>query len=326
MNGNDFYEDRVRNKIENILKENSDKKYLRGFYNYMTDLSVNTIYDYIMYIINFIDKTNKPVEELNLDDYTEYLSFLTDKVTSYQITVYSALKKFSLYLKASGRNINDPMQYVNRPRFIEKEETKIKRENNYLEKKEIRKYLFDIECGVGSHRAKARQEDWKNRDKAIILTLLNTGMRCAALYKLNIDNINIEEKKLTTIDKGRKYQEYFLSDELLEVLTEWINERKVLLGDKNETALFISNRKTRMDQRSISRVVNKYASNIEGKHITPHKLRATYGTQLYAATKDLYFVQSCMGHSNPKTTELYIRGQKDSARQTASELMGKITF
>ena len=326
MNGNDYYEDKVRNKIENLLKANNDKRYLRGFYNYMTNLSINTIYDYIIYIINFIDSVQKPVEELNLDDYTEYLAALTDKVTSYQITVYSALKKFSLYLKASGRNISDPMQYVNRPRFIEKEETKIKRENNYLEKREIKKYLCDIDNGVGSRLAKARQEDWRARDKAIIVTLLNTGMRCAALYKLNVDNINMKTKKLTTIDKGRKYQEYFLSDDLLEVLSDWLIEREILLDGKEEDALFISNRKTRMDQRSISRVVTKYASNIEGKNVTPHKLRATYGTQLYAATKDLYFVQSCMGHSNPKTTELYIRGQKDSSRQTASELMSKITF
>lgn len=326
MNGNDYYEDKVRNKIENLLKANNDKRYLRGFYNYMTNLSINTIYDYIIYIINFIDNVRKPVEELNLDDYTEYLATLTDKVASYQITVYSALKKFSLYLKASGRNTFDPMQYVNRPRFIEKEETKIKRENNYLEKREIKKYLQDINNGVGSNLAKARQEDWKARDKAIIVTLLNTGMRCAALYKLNVDNINMETKKLTTVDKGRKYQEYFLSDDLLEVLSDWLIEREMLLDGKEEDALFISNRKTRMDQRSISRVVTKYASNIEGKNVTPHKLRATYGTQLYAVTKDLYFVQSCMGHSNPKTTELYIRGQKDSSRQTASELMSKITF
>ena len=326
MNGNDYYENKARTKIENVLKANSDKRYLRGFYNYMTNLSINTIYDYIMYIINFINSVDKPVEELNMDDYTEYLATLIDKVASYQITVYSALKKFSLYLKASGRNTSDPMQYVSRPKFIEKEETKIKREKNYLEKREIRKYLFDVDNGVGSSRAKARQEDWKARDKAIILTLLNTGMRCAALYKLNVDNINIEEKKLTTVDKGRKYQEYFLSDELLNVLSEWLAERETLLAGKDEDALFISNRRVRMDQRSISRIVTKYASHIKGKNVTPHKLRATYGTQLYESTKDLYFVQSCMGHSNPKTTELYIRGQKDSSRQTASELMSKITF
>ena len=81
-----------------------------------------------------------------------------------------------------------------------------------------------------------------------------------------------------------------------------------------------------MDQSTIYRIVNKYAKDIEGKHITPHKLRATYGTHLYDKTKDVYLVQSCMGHSNPKTTEMYIRGQNNNNRKTAADIMSKITF
>ena len=46
--------------------------------------------------------------------------------------------------------------------------------------------------------------------------------------------------------------------------------------------------------------------NISGKNITPHKLRATYGTQLYNATKDLFFVQEMMGHSDISTTQVYL--------------------
>lgn len=75
-----------------------------------------------------------------------------------------------------------------------------------------------------------------------------------------------------------------------------------------------------MDQTSISRAVNKYSITIKGKHITPHKLRATYGTQLYNITKDIYFVQQCMGHSNPKTTELYVR-EDNKDRKKASDIM-----
>ena len=66
--------------------------------------------------------------------------------------------------------------------------------------------------------------------------------------------------------------------------------------------------------------------NIDGKNITPHKLRATYGTQLYEKTGDLYMVQECMGHSSPKTTELYIRGKKSEFAKTASEIMSKVIF
>ena len=78
-----------------------------------------------------------------------------------------------------------------------------------------------------------------------------------------------------------------------------------------------------MDSTSIYNVVKKYSKNINGKNITPHKLRATYGTQLYNETGDIYFVQDCMGHSNPKTTELYVRDKKEN-RKKASDIMAKM--
>ena len=62
---------------------------------------------------------------------------------------------------------------------------------------------------------------------------------------------------------------------------------------------------------------------INGKNITPHKLRATYGTQLYNKTGDIYFVQQCMGHTNPKTTELYVRERKQNTKR-ASDIMDKL--
>ena len=78
-----------------------------------------------------------------------------------------------------------------------------------------------------------------------------------------------------------------------------------------------------MSTVALNKVVQKYASEIDGKHITPHKLRATYGTQLYNKTGDIYFVQQCMGHSNPKTTELYVREKKQNTKR-ASDIMDKL--
>ena len=77
-----------------------------------------------------------------------------------------------------------------------------------------------------------------------------------------------------------------------------------------------------MDEVTVYNVIKKYADCIPEKNISPHKLRATYGTQLYNKTGDIYFVQECMGHSNPKTTELYVREKKQNTKK-ASEIMGK---
>ena len=327
MNGKDIYEDQFRQKTYNIINSNLDKPYLKGFYNYMgNSLSCSTKYNYIYFVVTFMNFNGKKVEEVDFDDYTEFLSSINDATSSYQIGVYSGLKKFAKYLVASRRTDYNPMDHIERPKFKEKEETIAKREKGYLEKKEIKKYISAVKSGVGSSRAKAKQEPWKERDLLIVLLFLNTGMRCSALYKLDIDSIDLENKILTVTDKGDKIKQSILSDELIEHVKAWLTNREILLNNKNENALFISNERTRMCQKSISRVVSKYAANIKGKNISPHKLRATYGTQLLEATGNIYFVQQCMGHANPSTTELYIRGQKNDNESKASDIMSRLTF
>ena len=109
-------------------------------------------------------------------------------------------------------------------------------------------------------------------------------------------------------------------------VVQWLNKRTELLNGKKEDALFISNRRERMDYQSVYVLVKKYADNIKDKNITPHKLRASFGTALYDSTKDVYFVQKMMRHSSPKVTEQYIRGQEDGNSQKAADIMSKITL
>ena len=327
MNGKEIYEDKFKQRVDNIIKDNQDKPYLKGFYNYMgNSLSNSTKFNYIYFVVTFMNSNGKKVEELDFDDYTEFLAGISNATSSYQISVYSGLKKFAKYLVASRRTDYNPMDHIERPKFKEKEETIAKREKGYLEKKEIKKYISTVKSGVGSDRAKAKQEPWRERDLLIVLLFLNTGMRCSALFKLDVDSIDLENKILTVTDKGDKIKQSVLSDELIDHVKEWLKNREVLLDDKNENALFISNERKRMCQKSISRVVSKYAANIKGKNISPHKLRATYGTQLLEETGNIYFVQQCMGHSNPSTTELYIRGQKNGNESKASDIMSRLTF
>lgn len=327
MNGKEFYEEKFKQKINSIIEDNPDKPYLKGFNNFMgNSLSCSTKYNYIYFVVLFMNSNGKRVEEVDFDDYTEFLSSIDKTTSSHQIGVYSGLKKFATYLVASRRVAYNPMEHIARPKFTEKEDTIKKREIGYLEKKEIKKYISTVKSGVGSNRAKAKQEPWKERDLLIILLFLNTGIRCSALFKLDVDSINLEKGMLTVNDKGDKINEYVLSKELLDHTKAWLRNRECLLDKKEENALFISNERRRMSQKSIGRVVSKYAANISGKNISPHKLRATYATQLLKETRDIYFVQQCMKHENPSTTELYIRGQGKGNELRASEIMSRITF
>ena len=326
MTGLQKYNEEQKNKCKNIVNNNLHITHLEEFYDYMYTLSETTVYYYLSIVCSFINKIDKREEELELNDFTKYMRMVSyDSTPSYQIAVYSALKKYSQFLYTTKVIDEDFMRTIKRPDPEELDSTIEKREKGYLDEDEIKKYINQVSEGAGSHRAKARQEEWKERDLLLIQLFLNTGLRCAAIYKLDVSSIDFENKKLVVRDKGNKRNEVVLSEHVIKLMNEWIEKRHFLLKGVEEEALFISNQRKRMSQLAISNVVHKYAENIQDKNITPHKLRATYGTQLYNKTNDVYFVQQMMNHSNPKTTELYIRGMDNDNKIKAADIMNSLT-
>ncbi|MBQ4046475.1 MAG: tyrosine-type recombinase/integrase, partial [Lachnospiraceae bacterium] len=57
------------------------------------------------------------------------------------------------------------------------------------------------------------------------------------------------------------------------------------------------------------------------KHITPHKLRSTYGTQLYQETGDIYLVADVLGHSDVNTTRKHYAAIEDQKRRQARNMV-----
>lgn len=285
--------------------------FLEGYYYYLlVNKTPATVCDYLYKVSEFLDEMEfEDPEKIQLNDYVKYLVSKKDYSSSYQITVYSALKKFSEYISINY-NIPFYMEKVPRPKYKETIKTAKKREEGYL---------TNIECSECFENIKRDDisDALKNRNTAIIGVFLNTGIRKSALYKLDIDDFNFEKRTITVSEKGEYEREIYFSDKLEGILKDWFASREDMAED-GETAAFVSTYGTRMSATGITDVVKKYT----GK--TPHKLRGTYGTNLYSSTHDLYMTQQCMGHASPKTTELYIRGRKDENARRAAEIMGKL--
>lgn len=328
MNGNQAYNLKFEMKIDHILNQYPQ---LLGYRNYLTDSSISTVYKYVYYVSCFLEFVNKRQEELIFDDFTNYLYNVQinhkgePTTASYKIAVYSALKKYNMYLVAANILQHNYMSNIRRPKYVESQKTVEKREIGYLDEKEIKTYIYNVKNGITTNKIKVKEYDYyRERDMAIVMVFLNTGIRCSALIKLDVDNINLDNSEIIVVDKGSKVNKHMISEDTKECLVQWINKRNQILQGREENALFISDRKTRIGQTTVSDIIKKYTKNIIGKNITPHKLRATYGTQLYNATKDLFFVQEMMGHSNPQTTALYIRDKSDM-KEKASNIMGNLT-
>lgn len=321
MTGLQDYDVIYQNKINGIINNNSD---LQGYYYFISSSSsLSTIYSYLTYVKKFIDVTGKPVELLNGNDFINYIAKFNAVSkngkrysSSYKIDIYQALKSFENYLVATFKIQNSIMNTIKRPKNIESQETIVKRENGYLNEKEVNIYLNTIQ--------KLADPNWLERDMSIILIFINTGIRASALYKLDIKDIDFYEKSLIVTDKEQKVYKKMLSDNTLSWINQWIKRREELLDGRELDALFISNRKTRISSHAISNIVIKYSCDIHGKKITPHKLRATYGTYIYKKTRDIYFTQQCMNHSNPETTALYIRGEKNNMEEKSRQLINNL--
>lgn len=301
-------------KFENTTKaviQKSGLPILEDFYNYvLLGHEASTTHQYVHHVNHFMKTVGKTdASELCFNDYTKYFASIKNTTASHQIGVYSALKCFSKFLKANKLN-EDYMVTIDRPRKKESAETIAKREEDVMSTKQIKAYLKKVSSSKTN-------DIWKQRDYTMIKVFLSCGIRRAALQKLDVSDIDLENGIMKVTEKGARVRDIYLSEELINDIKTWMSYRSGLNVDTK--ALFVSNRKTRMTTVNINYIVKKYDDNVH-----PHEFRASYATALYKNTGDLYFVQQCMGHSTPGMTERYIRGQKNDASLRAANIMSKI--
>lgn len=316
------YNERYTRKINQIINNNTDLKFLKGYWSHIKLQQVNCLSSqeaYIRLIVRFMRYIQKiEPDKLEYEDYAIFMNHYEDKTISYRITIYSALKLLSEYLSVSSKyKCEDYMANVKMPKGKEYRGTKEKREHSYLTEEECYLYLNKLNSGVGSKCARSKQSTWKERDVAIIQLMLNLGLRHGAIQELDVNDIDFTNKILVAKEKEQKEREYDISNAeyLLEILQTWINRRFELLeGYEDPGALFISNKRKRIGYTTISDIVKKYAVGI--KHISPHSLRRTCATNSYIDSQgDIAAIKWLLGHASTKTTELYIRGSEERGQK-----------
>ena len=105
-------------------------------------------------------------------------------------------------------------------------------------------------------------------------------------------------------------------------MKSYITEERVHVKPRegHEHALFYSIQKRRISVQAIENLVNEYTSQITSfKHITPHKLRSTYGTALYQQTGDIYLVAEVLGHNDVNTTRKHYAAMDDEQKRSAAD-------
>lgn len=323
MTGRERSAQLLNNRTENRL--NGMPGYVsEWYYNLVASgMTPRTCNDYVNKIKLFLEfcKTNdiKKITQMDVDRY--FISIKTKdkngvKIAtsgSYQQTTWCALNKFFDFLINRDYLTKNYISQIAKPKNMDL--ARINEERIYLSKKDFHKIIDAAKnCRVFKNRL---------RNETIITLLMVTGMRITALSEINVEDINLEEKTLTVIDKGNKRHKYFLSDNVIELLESYLAKRKrCALID--EHGLFISEKSgERMSVECLADIVERTTKNALGKKLSPHKLRAGFCSILYKETHDIEFVRRAVGHSDIKTTQRYI-SVDNKERKKASEIMDSI--
>lgn len=160
-----------------------------------------------------------------------------------------------------------------------------------------------------------------SRDKAILELLYASGLRVSELVGLNIEDVNLKEKTVRVLGKGRKERIVPMGEKAVVALVRYLELRPSLIisaGPKD--ALFANRQGTRLSARSVERLLRKYiAKSGLQKVVTPHILRHTFATHLLGAGADMRGIQELLGHASLSTTQKYTHVSIDNMMKVYDE-------
>lgn len=338
-NRNTYYHKFIKEHQNLVLPESITADFINEIYSnqYSEKTILNYAYDmdlFFKFLLqnnpalhnNEDELTLEVMNQITIDDFREYKSYIGTYIDSKGNEKrsegssinrrLSSMRSLYKFLQVQGYIEKNPMPGVTNVRTKHKDIT-------YLESEEITNMLNEVEAienRMTKHQ-KTFQEKLKLRDYTILITLVSTGLRVSELVGIDIDKIDFNNNAMYVHRKGNKEQFVYFSDDVKDSIQSYMElDRKPVKDD--EKALFLSNRGTRITVRSVERIVEKYTRNPEVtiKHITPHKLRSTFGTNLYQETGDIYLTSAALNHKSVSTTAAHYSALDDARRKQVKDI------
>ena len=243
--------------------------------------SVNTIEQYTLQIRKLIRFLNKPLKEVGPYDIRFYLACEKDKGLQDR-TIENERACLSAFF-----------QWMEIEEFIPVNPCRKIKPIKYADV--IRKPFTATELDVLRNSCESAKE------RAILETLVSTGIRVSELQYMNIEDIDFQKMTVHVKNgKGAKERYTYMNEVCVFYLKRYLNSRQ----DDNP-ALFLS-RKGRLTNAGIRYILNEISGRSGIFNVHPHRFRRTFATSMINRGMDIQEVKELLGHSNIETTMEYI--------------------
>ncbi|MDQ6933441.1 MAG: tyrosine-type recombinase/integrase [Candidatus Eremiobacteraeota bacterium] len=165
----------------------------------------------------------------------------------------------------------------------------------------------DVSKLLGTSLA-GRSDFQRARDAAMLEVLYASGIRRAELVGLNLDDVDLERRRMRVIGKGNKERLVIINHTAVDAMRRYLGLRPSSL----DTAFFLSRRKRRLSVRQLWEIFRDIAavSKIAG-HASPHTLRHSFATHLLQNGADIMTIKELLGHESLASTQIYMKATID---------------
>jgi integrase/recombinase XerC len=148
------------------------------------------------------------------------------------------------------------------------------------------------------------EDDAAKRAQALLEMLYATGVRCAELVGMDVTAVDLENRMVRVLGKGRKERIIPFGQRAQEALRAYLPVRQAARPESD--ALFVNVHGVRLTDRAVRRILATRLKDIAlGRRATPHTLRHSFATHLLQRGADLRSIQELLGHASLSTTQRY---------------------
>jgi integrase/recombinase XerD len=179
-------------------------------------------------------------------------------------------------------------------------------------------YSNEWETGRGKI-TQSKRDTWL-RDRAIVLTLVDSGIRSSELCDLTIADYDTGRGRLhIRHGKGDKARYVFLGDRTRKALWKYLNDRP---GAKQAEPLFATRSKTHITRRNLGHLLNHLAERAGVEHCHPHRFRHTMAINFLRNGGNTLELQKVLGHESLEMVRRYARLAESDLERTADKSVG----
>lgn len=292
----------ITDEIEKQKQRETNESYINLFISAkeVEGCSKRTIKYYREIIERLILKLDKDIQSITTEEIRTYLSEYKELSNCNTTTIDNIRRVFSTFFA-----------------WLEDEDYIVKSPVRRIHK--VKTPTLIKEALTDENLERLRDASGSIRDLVLIELLFSTGVRVGELVKLNISDINFEDRSCKVIGKGNKQREVYFDARTKIHLRQYISNRI----DDNE-ALFVSKNKPhqRLSIAGIELIVRKLGLETEINKVHPHKFRRTLATMAIDKGMPIEQVQKLLGHVKIETTMHYAMVNQNNVKISHRKYIG----